>query len=94
MESTDAFLAENSKNEKIKQIHKHVSQIKANEEMGVRYMQKWEERVYDREKGREEGKAEGLIETAISMYKNGISKPLIAKVTGFSEEKIDKILKK
>lgn len=93
MESTDAFLAENSKNEKIKQIHKHVSQIKANEEMGVKYMQKWEERVYDREKGREEGKAEGLIETAISMYKNGISKPLIAKVTGFSEEKIDKILK-
>ena len=113
MESTDAFLAENSKNEKIKQIHKHVSQIKASEEMGVKYMQKWEERVLDREKGREEGlaegrekgreeglaegreegKAEGLIETAISMYKNGISKPLIAKVTGFSEEKIDKILK-
>ena len=64
-------------------------------------MQKWEERVLDRQKGREEGlvegreegKAEGLIETAISMYKNGISKPLIAKVTGFSEEKIDKILK-
>lgn len=43
MESTDAVLAENSANEKLKKIHKHVSQIKASEEMGVKYMQKWEE---------------------------------------------------
>ena len=56
MESTDAVLAENSANEKLKKIHKHVSQIKASEEMGVKYMQKWEEKVLDRE----EGKAEGL----------------------------------
>ena len=59
MESTDAVLAENSANEKLKKIHKHVSQIKASEEMGVKYMQKWEEKVLDREEGRAEGKAEG-----------------------------------
>ena len=52
MESTDAALAENSVNEKLKKIHKHVSQIKASEEMGVKYM-------LDREEGRAEGKAEG-----------------------------------
>ena len=57
MESTDAALAENSANEKLKKIHKHVSQIKASEEMGVKYMQKWEEKVLDREEGRAEGRA-------------------------------------
>ena len=57
MESTDAALAENSVNEKLKKIHKHVSQIKASEEMGVKYMQKWEEKVLDREEGRAEGRA-------------------------------------
>ena len=62
MESTDAALAENSANEKLKKIHKHVSQIKASEEIGVKYMQKWEEKVLDREEGREEGRAEGRAE--------------------------------
>ena len=57
MESTDAVLAEHSANEKLKKIHKHVSQIKASEEMGVKYMQKWEEKVLDREEGRAEGRA-------------------------------------
>ena len=57
MESTDAALVENSVNEKLKKIHKHVSQIKASEEMGVKYMQKWEEKVLDREEGRAEGRA-------------------------------------
>ena len=52
MESTDAALAENSANEKLKKIHKHVSQIKASEEMGVKYMQKWEEKVLDRAESR------------------------------------------
>ena len=59
MESTDAALVENNANEKLKKIHKHVSQIKASEEMGVKYMQKWEEKVLDREEGRAEGQAEG-----------------------------------
>ena len=60
MESTDAALAENSANEKLKKIHKHVSQIKASEEMGVKYMQKWEEKVLDREEGRAEGETLGV----------------------------------
>ena len=68
MESTDAVLAENSANEKLKKIHKHVSQIKASEEMGVKYMQKWEEKVIDRE----EGKAEGRVEAEIYIIRNQI----------------------
>ena len=45
------------------------------------------------EKGRAEGRTEAKIETVISMHKNGISKVLIANVTGFSEEKVDEILR-
>lgn len=36
--------------------------VKENEEIGVRYMQKWEELAYAKEDGREEGRAEGKAE--------------------------------
>ena len=41
-------------------IHEHISKIKASEEMGVRYMQAWEEKVQEREEGRSEGRNEGI----------------------------------
>ena len=47
-------------------IMNRVSQVKANEEVGVKYMQRWEEeaiiRHEEREAGREEGREEGLEE--------------------------------
>lgn len=36
--------------------------MKSNEEIGVKYMQAWEERYYDRQEAREEGLAEGRAE--------------------------------
>ena len=51
--------AEAASSEKIKTMHKEVQKIKASEKMGVKYMQKWEERVYDRLEGKIEGKIEG-----------------------------------
>ena len=45
-----------------RKIHEHISKIKASEEMGVRYMQAWEEKVQEREEGRSEGRAEGRNE--------------------------------
>ena len=45
---------------RIRELHRVVQKIRASEEMGVKYMQKWEERVYDRMDGKEEGLAEGL----------------------------------
>ena len=44
--------------ERIKIMHREVQKIKASEKMGVKYMQKWEERVYDRLEGKIEGKKE------------------------------------
>ena len=57
-DSTDEVAAK-SDSERIHFIHRSVQAIRQAEQMGVKYMQKWEERVYDRLEGREEGRAEG-----------------------------------
>ncbi len=44
-----------SKNEKIRRIQEQVHRIKSSEEMGVRYMQEWEEKALIREKAMEQG---------------------------------------
>lgn len=91
MESTDAVLAENSANEKLKKIHKHVSQIKASEKMGVKYMQKWEEKVLDIEKGREEGRI--LTEISVARFQFENKKPAedTAKILKLSVNDIKKM---
>ncbi|MDE5679105.1 MAG: hypothetical protein K2I01_01555, partial [Lachnospiraceae bacterium] len=65
-ECTDGEFAEKTGSARIKRIHECVSRIKASEEMGVKYMQTWEEKVIEREQGRAEGLEQGmqaLIET-------------------------------
>ena len=51
---------------RIKELHRRVSQVKVSEEIGVRYMQEWEERMYQlqdaKAEGREEGREAGLEE--------------------------------
>lgn len=37
-------------------MHREVQKIKASEKMGVKYMQKWEERIYDRLEGELKGR--------------------------------------
>ena len=91
MESTDAALAENSANEKLKKIHKHVSQIKASEEMGVKYMQKWEEKVLDIEKGREEGRILTEISVARFQFENKRPAEDTAKILKLSVNDIKKM---
>lgn len=56
MATTDENAAKTS-SERVKAIHKVVQKIRASEEMGVKYMQRWEERAYDRLDGKAEGKA-------------------------------------
>ena len=58
MENTNtAALAENRK---VREIQRRVEAIKSSEEVGVRYMQAWEEKVLERQAGRQEGLQEGL----------------------------------
>ena len=51
MEKTDDKSAEAADSERIRKIHECVKQIKSSEEMGVKYMQAWEEKIMEREKG-------------------------------------------
>ena len=53
-------MLESNGSEVLRRIHEHICKLKASEEMGVRYMQAWEEKVKEREDGREEGLKEGL----------------------------------
>jgi predicted transposase/invertase (TIGR01784 family) len=59
IESTDDNFAAEVESERIRKIHAFVRQIKASEEIGVKYMQRWEERILDREEGFEEGQKAG-----------------------------------
>ena len=47
-------------NENLIKIHNHVRQVKASEEIGVKFMQRWEEEAMWKREGREAGLAEGL----------------------------------
>lgn len=62
IENPDENQVIKSKSPRIQQIHRRVCDIKASEEMGVKYMQEWEEKIYIREEGREEGRQEGRKE--------------------------------
>lgn len=70
VESLDEALVENSGSMRLKKIHACVSQIRASEEVGVRYMQKWEEKYFDREEGREEGRGEATLKHLHTLMRN------------------------
>lgn len=82
LENTTDDAANQASSDRIRTIHSRVQKIKANEEIGVKYMQAWEEKYYAKEEGREEGREEGL--------KEGLKKGQIA---GQSEgqERINKL---
>ena len=58
IENTTDQTEKEFRSQKIQRIQQRINQIKSSEEMGVRYMQAWEEKVYDRQEAREEGKKE------------------------------------
>jgi len=78
LEDTSEQSAMKSDSEKIRRIAEQVRKVKANEEVGVRYMQAWEEKYYEREEGREEGRREILTEQIRKKLVKGKSAPVIA----------------
>ena len=58
--------------ERNKEIYNYICK-KFTEEMGVRYMQAWEERVKDREEGFEDGARDKACQTAHNLYDRGFS---------------------
>lgn len=47
---------------RLQEIQSHVNIVKSSEEIGVKYMQEWEEKILEKRKARAKGLAEGLAE--------------------------------
>ncbi|MEI3219327.1 MAG: Rpn family recombination-promoting nuclease/putative transposase [Lachnoclostridium sp.] len=92
IENTTDVMAENSGSERIKRIHNRVRKVKVSEEVGVKYMQAWEEKYYEREEGREEGAKAKLQEQIRKKLEKGKSVEKIADELEESIETIEKII--
>ena len=57
---TTDLVAEKSKSNRIQKIHNRVRKEKDSDKVGVKLMQAWEEKYYDKLEAREEGLAEGM----------------------------------
>jgi len=79
-------------------MHQRIEAIKSNEEIGVKFMQEWEEKILDRRKAREEGHAEGIAEGEALVKKvfkfsmQGQSNEKIAELCNIPLVKVNEIL--
>lgn len=76
LEDTTDQAAENSGSERIRRIHDRVCKVKSNEESGVKYMQAWEEKYYERQEGLEEGLKRGREEGSVLKLIQMVTKKL------------------
>jgi len=84
------------KNPTIKKAREEVKYLTGDE--AVKRMEflheKWEmDRISDINYAKEEGKNEGKMETAKKLLEQGISKEIIIKATGLTEEEIENLTK-
>ena len=95
IENTTDAVAARAESEKIKCIHERVCKVKLSEEIGVKYMQAWEEKYYERQEGREEGRQEGehlnLIKLICKKIIKGYTASEIAEIFEMDEDEIQKI---
>ena len=82
VEHTTSENADKTESQRIHRIHNRVCEVKANERVGVKYMQAWEERYYELEEAKEEGLNEGL--------KKGLDKGAHAKLKELVYKKLQK----
>ena len=93
-EDTRPEIAARSKSKRILKMQEKVEAIRANEEIGVKLMNAWEEKIYDREEARQEGIKKGFTdaqEQLIAKMKRTLSDEEIAKLTDIPLETISRI---
>ena len=71
-------------------IINRVSQVKASEEVGVKYMQRWEEEALIRHEGLEAGREEGRAETRLADIRNLMNNMKLTAEQAMSALGIDK----
>ena len=98
MEKTNELQGETFHSEKVTKIQRAVQQIKSNEQIGVKYMQEWEERQDEIDKAHEEGikigRAKELVELIQKKQAKGKNLTQIADELEMTEEEVQKILDK
>ncbi len=62
IEHTTEEVSNSCKSGKIRELQSRIARIKSSEEIGVKYMQEWEEKIIETRRAREEGLAEGRAE--------------------------------
>lgn len=82
---------------RVEQLKEHVLELQHNADLGVWYMQAWEEKELDRKEAMEEGRNEGLREgrtsAIISLLKKGLlSLSAAAEELGISVAEVEKLL--
>lgn len=92
VENSKDEVAEASESERLKRIHRRVCKVKASEEVGVKYMQAWEEKYYEREEGIEEGERRMLKMQIEKKLAKGNTIEEIADMLEQSVETIEKLI--
>ena len=101
-EQTTGENAAGSHSRKIEKLQKRVEEIKQNEEVGIRYMNAFEEKMWERREGREEGERigekrgekRGRQEIARKMVEKNLDLVLIKEMTGLTEQELKALKKK
>ena len=92
-EQTTGENAAGSHSRKIEKLQKRVEEIKQNEEVGIRYMNAFEEKMWERREGEMIGEKRGRQEIARRMVEMKMALDIISKATGLTEQEL-KALKK
>ena len=109
-EQTTGENAAGSHSRKIEKLQKRVEEIKRNEEVGIRYMNAFEEKMWERregemigeKRGEERGRKEGLAqgertkqrEIARKMVEMKMALDIISKATGLTEQELKALKQK
>lgn len=82
------------KSPRVKKLAHQIDRIKKNQEVGVKYMQLWEEMEYERRESRAEGKAEGKALNLIQLVRKKLKKNLeVQEIADLLEEDDTTILR-
>ena len=72
IEHTTEEVSSSCRSGKIRELQRRIAMIKSSEEIGVKYMQEWEEKVIEQRRAREEGveevRAEGQSTSFLGWY--------------------------
>ena len=97
-EKTTGENAAGSHSQKIENLQKRVEEIKKNEEVGIRYMNAFEEKMWERREGEmigeKRGKKSEQREIARKMVEMKMALDIIAKATGLTEQELEALKKR